>query len=95
MRHLYYKVCCFVVLKLFKTWYWIKYHTPQGKALALTAYKDYTETPMYRERLIHFGEQFAHESYLRNDEYRFFMNRISFRRKVAILFTPYSYLEKE
>lgn len=95
MRYSYYKARHFIVLKLMKVWYWIKYHTPQGKALALTAYRDYTETPMYRERLIHFGEEFANTSYLRNDEYRFFMNRISFRRKLSIFFAPYSYLEKE
>ena len=89
---MYYRIRNFIVLNVIKLFYSLWYHTPQAKAIVAVAFEDYRKTVMYRERLIHFGEQFANESYIEFGDYKLFMNQISLRRKLAIFIMPYSYL---
>jgi hypothetical protein len=89
---MYYEIRNLVVRGVIKLFYYLWYCTPQAKAISVVAFEDYRETVMYRERLIHFGEQFANDSYVEFDEYKLFINRISLKRKLAIFIMPYSYL---
>jgi hypothetical protein len=83
-----------IILNLHKGWILFKHRTPQGRAFDMVAFEEYKKTTMYRERLIHFGKQFAMDQYLDNSEFKFFSQKISFRRKVSIFFAPYTYIER-
>lgn len=78
-----YTALFFVALK---EWY------PYKRALVQIAYSKYTDTVMYRERLIHFGEDFAMKSFVDNREDKFFMHYITRREKFKAFFMPFNYI---
>lgn len=70
----------------------IKEWWPYKRALTQIAYNKYTDTIMYRERLIHFGEDFALQSFVDNREDKFFMNYVTHREKFKAFFMPFNYI---
>jgi len=86
------------ILRL-KAKFWVKNNlkavwarTPWYRAHLLSAYAYYFETPMYRERIKHFGEYFAYEHFIDNDESRLFMKlvrRDNPKLMWKIAFVPY------
>jgi len=80
-----YIVLFFVAMK-----YWLLYK----RALLSIAYDKYTDTIIYRERLIHFGEKFAKESFVDNREYNFFLTHITKKEKIKAFILPFNYIGK-
>jgi hypothetical protein len=70
----------------------LKYWHPYKLALISIAYKKYQDTVMYRERLIHFGEQFAKESFIENREDRLFIMHITRKEKMKAFLLPFNYI---
>ena len=66
--------------------------TPYRRSLYRMSFDKYTETIMYRERLINFGEDFAQKMFIEHLESRFFMSKITRREKLKALFMPFSYI---
>lgn len=80
-----YTALFFVVLK---EWY------PYKRALIQIAYLKYQDTTMYRERLIHFGEDFALQSFVDNREDKFFMRYITRKEKISAFFMPFNFIRR-
>jgi len=66
---------------------------PYKRAKYQMAYNKYTETIMYRERLIEFGPQFALEHFVENGEYNFFLTKLTRKDKLKALFKPFDYIQ--
>ena len=75
---------------------WLKYKTPYGKAKLFMAYKKYTETTMYRDRLVVLGEEFAFKTFVDSPGERgHFFSKLTRKDKVKAFFTPYNYINPE
>ena len=92
MKEIFYKL----VVALLYVWVWLKYHNPYGKAKLHMAYKKYTETYMYRQRLLALGEEFAFNTFVESPgERSLFYSKLTWKDKLKALFFPYDYINKE
>ncbi len=71
----------------------IKGYSPWVEAKRLLALYKYTETYMFKERARGMGEKFALEGYI-NKDWKFFMEKISWKEKLDIFLRPYTYISK-
>ena len=86
------KFLFFIVLAtIIKAFYAAKLYSPWVKARRLLALYKYTETYMFKERIRGMGKKFALEEYINND-WKFFMKKISWKEKLDIFFRPYTYI---
>jgi len=90
IKHAYYKL----ILSLSHIWYPLKYVNPYVVAKLHLAYQKYTETTMYRDRLICLGEDFAHNAFIEYREDKLFLAMLTRKEKLKAFFAPYSYINR-
>ncbi len=72
---------------------WLKYKTPYGRAIMHMAYKKYTETFMYRKRLIELGEEFAFNTFVDSPfERKLFLSKLTWKDRLRAFFIPYNFI---
>ena len=74
---------------------YIKWTLPYNKAKMCIAYQIYMDTPMYRERAISFGKEFAFQLFINNREHVFFLKKLTFFDKIGAAIIPFSYIDAQ
>ena len=90
MKKFFYKICIIYYCVKFG----LKYLLPYNTAKIHMAYKPYQNTTMYRDRLVAFGQDFAFKTFVDNNDYKFFLKKLTRTDKFKALFLPYSYIDK-
>jgi len=67
--------------------------TPYKRAVVAIAYSKYKDTVMYKERLKHFGEKFARQSYINNREYKLFATHVTKFEKFQAAVLPFNFVD--
>ncbi len=81
-----------LLVVIIKIYGYIKGHSPWAKAKVLLAFYKYTQTSTFRERVQVGGKEYAKEIFINTSvEWKFFMEKFSWKEKLGIFFGPYTY----
>jgi len=82
----------YIAISLIKIYVCIKWsqYNPWCIAKMNMAYSKYTETEIYRQRLITFGEDFAIQTFIDYCELPYFLRKLTTKDKWKMYITPFS-----
>jgi hypothetical protein len=88
------KVFLRLLLKLLNLYQKIKINYPYNLAKIHIAFCQYEASEKYQERLKILGPDSARKAFVEAGDYRYFLERLSFRDKLRAFFIPFCYITK-